>query len=334
MKLLADYGEERLRVVTQPSPGGPHDAAVFGAWAASAAASLGVECVYARHFHGAIRAAAAAIPTVMETHAHVGDRRDEVITALRSTQSSTRGIRAVITISDTLKSYFESLGAVADRVHVVPDGVDVELFAPPDMPPGIPTMLKTIVAPRITYAGHLYDYKGIPTMIEAAVRAPELSFVMLGGLPEDVERVRALTRGIANVHVLGAVPHVQVPPFLWHSDVLLLPPSASDPSAAWTSPVKLGEYLASGTPIVASSIRGLRRWVTEEHVTWCVPDDPVSMIDAIRAVLAQDPATRAARVADAAQLARAYSYPRRAARILATLGDARDQGLYTLGEAA
>ncbi len=318
-EILADYGEERLDVVLQPDEGGAFDPARFGSWAASVAASEGVDCVYARHFHAAIQCAAAAIPTVMETHAHVGDRREEVVKAMRSTQSSRRGIRSIITIGAPLKSWFESLGAVPGSVHIVPDGVDVELFAPPATPVKAPPSLCRVSGPRVTYAGHLYDYKGIPTILEAAALAPDLSFVLLGGTPEDLQRVRQRASGLANVHLLGAVPHVEVPPYLWHSDALLLPPSATDPSASWTSPVKLGEYLASWTPVVASGIRALKRWVTDEHVRWFTPDDASSMIEAVRASLREPPEASAARVAACAALARTYSYSARAARILATL---------------
>lgn len=327
-EILADYGEERLDVVLQPDDGAPFDPARFGAWATSVAASEGVDCVYARHFHAAIQCAAAAIPTVMETHAHVGDRREEVVRAMRSTNSSRRGIRSIITIGSPLKSWFESVGAAPGCVHIVPDGVDVELFSPPAMPGKPPVALRRISGPRIAYAGHLYDYKGVPTILEAAALAPELSFVLLGGSPEDVTRVRARAADLTNVHMLGAVPHVEVPPFLWHADALLLPPSATDPSASWTSPVKLGEYLASGTPVVASGIRALRRWVTDEHVRWFTPDDASSMVEAVRAALRESPEHAARRTAACASLARAYSYSTRAMRILATLdsGSCQESG--------
>ncbi|MEI7657639.1 MAG: glycosyltransferase family 4 protein [Phycisphaerae bacterium] len=318
-EILADYGEDRLDVIMQPDEGGPFDPARFGSWATSVATSEGVDCVYARHFHAAIQCAAAAIPTVMETHAHVGDRREEVVKAMRSTQSSRRGIRSIITIGAPLKTWFESLGAAPGCVHIVPDGVDVELFSPPSRPSKPPVAMCRVSGPRITYAGHLYDYKGVPTILEAAALAPELSFVLLGGTPEDLKRVRARAAGLSNVHALGAVPHVEVPAYLWHSDALLLPPSATDPSSSWTSPVKLGEYLASGTPVVASGIRALRRWVKDDHVRWFTPDDASSMVEAVRAALRESPEAAARRAAACAALARTYSYSTRATRILATL---------------
>ncbi|MEY3231345.1 MAG: hypothetical protein RL689_1434 [Planctomycetota bacterium] len=324
-EILAEYGEERLDVMLQPDEGATFDPARFASWAVSVAASDGVDCVYARHVHAAIQCAAAAIPTVFETHAHVGDRREEIVKAMRSTQSTRRGIRSIITIGAPLKSWYETLGAVPRCVHVVPEGVDVGLFSPPPTAGKPPTALCRVSGPRITYAGHLFDFKGVPTMLEAAALAPELSFVLVGGSPEDLQRVRARAAGLTNVHLPGWVPHVEVAPYLWHSDALLLPPSATDPAASWLSPVKLGEYLASGTPVVASGVRGLRRLMTDEHVRWFTPDDASSMVEAVRATLRESPEAAARRAAACAALAKTYSSATRATRILATLDGACEQ---------
>ena len=319
-EILAEYGEERLDVMLQPDEGTAFDPARFASWAVSVAASDGVDCVYARHVHAAVQCAAAAIPTILETHAHVGDRREEIVKAMRSTQSSRRGVRSIITIGSPLKAWYETLGAAPGCVHVVPEGVDVGLFAPPPKIGKAPASLCRVSGPRITYAGHLFDAKGVPTIIDAAASAPDVSFVLLGGSADELQRARTRAAGLLNVHFLGSVPHVEVPPYLWHSDALLLPPSATDPAAAWLSPVKLGEYLASGTPVVASAVRGLRRLVSDEHVRWFAPDDAASMIDAVRATLRESPEAAARRSAACLELARSLSCATRATRILGTLG--------------
>ena len=324
-EILAEYGEERLDVVLQPDEGAAFDPARFASWAVSVAASDGVDCVYARHVHAALQCAAAAIPTVFETHAHVGDRREEVVKAMRSTQSSRRGIRSIITIGSPLKAWYETLGAVPGRVHVVPEGVDLALFAPPPKVGKPPASLCRVSGPRITYAGHLFDAKGVPTILEAAAMAPELSFVLVGGGADELQRTRSRAAGLSNVHLLGSVPHVEVAPYLWHSDALLLPPSATDPAASWLSPVKLGEYLASSTPIVASAVRGLRRLVTDDHVRWFVPDDAASMIEAVRAALRESPEAATRRTAACLELASSLSCATRATRILETLDRDADE---------
>jgi glycosyltransferase involved in cell wall biosynthesis len=164
------------------------------------------------------------------------------------------------------------------------------------------------------------DYKGIPTILEAAKRLPNVSFHLVGGWPEDVVRQqeRAQALGLTNTTFHGLKPHLEIPPFLWHADVLLLPPSRYHPSALWTSPLKLGEYLASGTPIVASRIPALQSWVTDEEVEFVTPDDPRSLALGIQRIL-QDPSTARRRSQAGIKKAESLSFERRAESILLKL---------------
>jgi glycosyltransferase involved in cell wall biosynthesis len=267
---------------------------------------------------------------------------------------ATRTGLSVVTISPRLREHYIARGGEAARIHVVPDGVDLGLFSPRECESSFEG-----AGPHVVYCGHLYDYKGVPTVLEAAgliglgafadvegvghsPTPPRPSprggggvrFHLVGGSHEDQTRVRATAalNQIRNVRVHGHVPHSEVAPYLWHANVLLLPPSAKDPSANWTSPVKLGEYLASGRPIVASAIPGLKDWVDAPAVRWFEPDDARSLADAIVAALSETPAQTQARQAAAAHLAKSFSYPNRAGRILESLATrVSDRGLQHVG---
>lgn len=311
------YGEPVLKWIVCPQPGPRGDA--YGAWAAQQAAALGAEFVYARSFPGALACAAMGLPTVLETHAYIGDANPLLSASFAATRHARHPLRAIVTISPHLAEHYTSRSARS--VHVVPDGVDLALFAPPE---GFRRPARA-GPPVALYAGHLYDYKGIPTILDAAALRPGISFELIGGLREDQDRVRERisSRGLANVFVRGAVDHALVPPHLWRADALLLPPSATEPSAQWTSPVKLGEYLASGRPIVASRIPGLETWVDEPAVRWFRPDDATDLAAAVDAAMGETAEQRAAREQSARELARQYSYPARASAILrAGLGSA------------
>jgi len=293
-------------------------ARAFGAWAVDRAMAWGADVVYARHFRAALASASAGVPTVLETHAYVGDAKPVLDEAFAATRDG--GLRAISTISTRLAAHYVERGADPERVHVVPDGVDVELFTPGADLGEDPMSGRD----RALYAGHLYDYKGIPTLLDAAALLPGAGVHLLGGTDEDVARVRSRVRemGLGNVHVHGPVSHASVPRWLWHADVLVLPPSGREASCAWTSPVKLGEYLASGVPIVASAIPALRDWVDESVVTWFEPDDAGSLATALESVLRAGPdeAGRARRAA----LAREFSYERRASTLLACAIETRE----------
>lgn len=307
--VAALYHEPDLHWITAP----PLDAAdldeSFGRWAADRIAADAPDLVYARNFVAPLILAERGISVVVETHAHIGAVNPPLDRTLHASRH-TEALRAVITIAPILRDHYIDRGGTPDRIHVVPDGVDFDLFTSPRPPPWNAGSLRAV------YAGHLYDYKGIPTVLDAAALLPHVRFELLGGLPEDIERTRGRVaeRSLHNVAVHGRVPHAQVPAYLQHADVLLLPPSAREASKDWTSPVKLGEYLATGVPIACSGIPALARVLREPLVRFFTPDHASSLADAIELCLVE-PRTSLSRFARVEQ-ARGLSYSARAGAIL------------------
>jgi len=312
---LASYGEPNLEVRVIPAhQGADADASSrsFSKDAARLAADLACDRIYGRNFYVAFEGPRVGIPTVIETHAHVGDARvllDEVFASTRDPRSPLDGI---ITIAPALRDHYIARGADPDRVHLVPDGADPDLFAPPPER----TAPAGRARPKAVYTGHLYDYKGIPTMIEAARTTPEIDWELFGGTDEDIARVRPMTVGIPNITVRGRVDHAQVPRHLWDADVLVLPPTSDHPSARWTSPVKLAEYLWADRPIAASRIPGIENWVAAPAVEWFTPDDAAALARCVRGLISEDGAMASKRREARAAAARRYTYAARAAAIL------------------
>jgi glycosyltransferase involved in cell wall biosynthesis len=291
---------------------------LFGLSATTYAKLHKADLVFARDYSSAAFCAMLGLPTVMETHAAVGFSQRWFNMAARACKRP--AFKAVITISPVLQEYYATgAGMPAEKIHVLPTGVNLEAFERPATQPWLsPVQGKR---PTITYAGHLYDYKGIPAILEAAALAPDLDFNLVGGLPEDVSRCEKVIarRSIANVTLYGNRMQSEVPAYLWRSNVLLLPPSAHHPSARWTSPVKLGEYLASGTPIVATDIPALRHWLSDREAAFVPPDDGIALLAGIRGILA-DSTKAAERIASGLALARKWSYAERARSILKLAG--------------
>lgn len=272
--------------------------------------------VFSRSYIFPVVSSRLGFATVAESHADPSRGTPYFGSLVRGSLNS--HFRTWVTISERLAEAYCALGVPAGKIAVLPDAVDLRLFR---RPTALPLNPLAGSRPAVVYAGHLYDYKGIPTILEAARRLPNVQFHLVGGWPEDIQRQRKLADeiGASNIVFHGSQMHSEVPRFLWHADVLLLPPSARHPSAAWTSPVKLGEYLASGTPVVATSIPALRDWLTDEEVFFVPPDDDKALADGIAAVL-DNPRMAAIRVAAALSRAEALSYERRAAEILHRAG--------------
>jgi glycosyltransferase involved in cell wall biosynthesis len=306
----AAYGECGLRWRFAPEG---LDAQGFGRWAADVAKADGAEFVYGRNFWGPLLTAEGGLASVVESHAHAGVENPMLDRVLAMTRGC-EAMRGVITIGKVLADDFVRRGAEPSRVHVVADGVDFELFD------GAIGREYEGSGPHVVYTGHLYDYKGIPTVLEAAERLGGAQFHLVGGLVEDIDRTRNRIgrMGLGNVRLHGWVEHGRIGPWTKGADVLLLPQSASEASKDWTSPVKLGEYLASGAEMVVSRIPALVEVLDGEPVVWFEPDDAGSLARAVEVALGRvgDEAGRARR----RELARGLSYAARAGRILEAAG--------------
>ncbi|MCS6836475.1 MAG: glycosyltransferase [Anaerolineae bacterium] len=269
------------------------------------------QVVFTRAYLAPLWTARLGYPTIAETHAAVGYESPAFSAFLRATRLP--AFRALVTIAPDLADYYVARGVPREKIVILPTGVDVSRWRPPTQLPPSPY---DGPGPHIVYSGHLYDYKGIPAMLEAARLLPECQFHLVGGTDRDVarQRQRAVELGLSNLVLHGLKSQSELPPYLWHADVLLLPPSAQHPSARWTSPVKLGEYLASGRPIVATDIAALRHWLSEDEVRFCSPDDGAALAQAVRAALAHPPDP-----AKALAKAESFSYVNRAQALLSRL---------------
>jgi glycosyltransferase involved in cell wall biosynthesis len=147
----------------------------------------------------------------------------------------------------------------------------------------------------------------------------DVDATIVGGHPAepDLSRVRALVDSLSlgrRVTLTGLVPPAEVAGLLRSAHVLVLPNSASAISAAYTSPLKLFEYLAAGRPIVASDLPAFREVIGDEQAVLVAPDDPGALAAALTAL--RDDYARRVRMGEAAfALASAYTWDARAAHI-------------------
>jgi glycosyltransferase involved in cell wall biosynthesis len=276
------------------------------------------QLVFARDYIAPAALSRLGIATVAESHAHPGtDTRPFRKMVMASQYDAFRGW---VTISQRLADHYALLGVPSDKLWVLPDGVDLPQFTrPPELP--LNPFASHPDGHHIVYVGHLYDYKGIPTILDAARHLSSCQFHLVGGWPDDIERQRAAAdaRQLTNVHFHGLLTQSAVPAYMWHADVLLLPPSARHPSAAWTSPIKLGEYLASRTPVVASDIPALRDWLDDTQAEFFAPDAGDALAAAIRRVV-DEPSRRAGLVEAGWQRVQSLSYECRAGEVLRRAG--------------
>lgn len=184
-------------------------------------------------------------------------------------------------ISQRLKDYYISnYSKLYKKIVVLPDGVTLDNFKELTSD----GVLNNDI-PSVGYLGKFTTGKGIDTIINVAGKCPEYRFYMYGGTREEAEKETGLTAPY-NIVFGGYIDNKRVPEIISNMDILLLPNKASqrcngEPIGEFTSPMKMFEYMASGRPIIASSIPVLREVLDEENCYFAKEDDISSWIDCL-----------------------------------------------------
>jgi len=197
-------------------------------------------------------------------------------------------VKGVVVITQGLKDLFVKWGISADKVLVVPDGVDLRKFQITNSKSqirerlGLPQNKKIVL-----YTGHLYSWKGAQILAEASRYLPEdVEVYFVGGTKEDIEKFKVRCSNRSNVRIVGHRPHSEIPYWLKGADVLVLPNSGKEEiSKNWTSPLKMFEYMASKTPIVASDLPSIREILNEENAVLAEADNPEKFAEGIKKVM-------------------------------------------------
>lgn len=186
----------------------------------------------------------------------------------------------VITTSDALR---EARCQYNPRTYWVANGVDVAHFGQPAQPAhDMPSRVRPVVG----FVGALAQWVDLQLLRQIAIARPTWALVLVGPVSTDV----AALRGLANVTILGPRPYQDVPAYLAGMDVALIP-FVRDEVTRNADPIKVYEYLASGVPVVATDLPGLRRLSGVVRLA-ATPDEFVAQIEA---ALAEDRVPAAAR---------------------------------------
>ena len=177
----------------------------------------------------------------------------------------------------TSRAQWERRKRVNPRTHLVPNGVDFDLFhraatealaVPPD--------LAGVSHPILGFVGWLTGHIDVALLDRVAESYSHASLVLVGPgelrAGEDLDALRSRP----NVVFLGRKDHSDVPVYLRAFDVALMPYTLAGHVRS-AHPAKLHEYLAAGKAVVATALPELRPY---ENVMWLARsgDEFVEMI--------------------------------------------------------
>jgi teichuronic acid biosynthesis glycosyltransferase TuaC len=192
-------------------------------------------------------------------------------------------VHGAVAVSRPLAERLTRLGVPRARIHVVPNGVDRELFTPQDRNLARRALGVPEPGALLLFVGRLEREKGVRELLDAFVRVrfvrPDVRLALVGDGPMlgqiDVARVFG-----GAVMTPGKRPPREVSTWLAACDALVLP--------SWHegTPNAVLEALASGRPVVASYVGGIPEVVRDSRVGRLVPPrDAVLLADALLEVL-------------------------------------------------
>lgn len=203
--------------------------------------------------------------------------------------------KGLVVISNGLKQKLLLEGVAVNKIIVAFDAVDTDQFTQPNSQQTQWASREQLSLPQdkkiVLYTGHLYEWKGAHVLADAAEELyrkmkNDIQVYIVGGTAKNILAFKKKYHNCLNLHIVGWEKHSLMP--FWHhaADVLILPTSARETiGSVYTSPLKLFEYMISERPIVASDIPSLHEVLDDNTTTFCTPDDPKALANAIQDVL-------------------------------------------------
>lgn len=195
------------------------------------------------------------------------------------------GADGLITVCQALKDELVSLGVAPDKIRVLRNGVDLELFHPSASREDVKSS-RGLASPILLSVGSLIERKRHDLVIRALTAIPQATLLIVGDGPEDKNlKTLAESEGVADrTRFLGAVPHQELASIYSAADVLVLASSRE----GWAN--VLLEAMACGTPVVATNVWGAPEVVTAPEAGVLVDEDtPAGIAEAVTRLLSAPP---------------------------------------------
>lgn len=244
---------------------------------------------------GAIAAAAApSIPLIVSLHGSDVYVAETLAPARSVARSVFRRARAVTACSSDLARRAIALGADAQRVQVVPYGVDVSRFRPDNAARAARRreLQMSDDATLVVAAGRLVRKKGFEYLIDAIAGMREGGKVVLalageGDLREELEERARTAEAADRMRFLGNQTQDEVAAWLAAADIVAVPSVRDDSGNVDGLPNVVLEALASGTPLVTTPAGGIGSVVESGHTAVVVPErDAAALRGAIQSLAA------------------------------------------------
>ncbi|MDZ4178615.1 MAG: glycosyltransferase family 4 protein [Coriobacteriia bacterium] len=238
-----------------------------------------------------------------------------------------RSAHSIIALSPGMVEGVVAEGIDPDRVHMIPNCSDIDLFHPGEKDSELVERFGLDGALVVGYAGAIGPSNAVETHVPEAARLLEergrndIVFV-IAGEGKSLDELRSLTAGRSNVRLVGSLPKREVPRLTRTADVLMTL-FADVPILSTNSPNKFFDALASGRPVIVNQPGWTRELVEAHDAGVHIPvGDGAALADALER-LADDPERTARMGANARALAESeFDRDKQAMRFIGVLEQA------------
>jgi len=176
------------------------------------------------------------------------------------------------------RGLYEHCSGMHDRVRLVTHGVNRDHFRaaltgpqrPEDLPAGA-------IAGFFGLVSEWVDQK---LLVNLAREIPDLQIVLIGKADVPIE----VLEHERNIHLLGPRPFADLPSYLAHFNVGLIPFSVTELTRA-VNPIKLREMLAAGCPVVSTELPEVAVFTRPESRAVTVAGDTKAFVAAVRSLI-------------------------------------------------
>ena len=190
----------------------------------------------------------------------------------RIVNSSFQKADKIIAITNYLKDDLLKKGISEKKIHIIPNGVNLELFDSAKYSTNDISHLKESFGTKhlLVFSGSLQDLNLIiDSASDVIEKIPDVKYLIIGdhrdpNRTRDVWEAKVKERGLSkNFVFLGRRPREDIPKYVMCADVCL-DSFPDEPYFAAAHPIKLLEYGACGKPVVATRVAETAKLVRHE----------------------------------------------------------------------
>ena len=174
-----------------------------------------------------------------------------------------KGADKIFVINKGLKDYAVDMGGSANKVSIIPAGVDLEKFN--TKVDGSPIREKYGIKKDdilLFFMGWIYDFSGMKEVAESLSTTDnekiKLMIVGEGDLYEPLLKMRSEKNLDGKLILTGKVSFEEIPGHIAAADICLLPAYKNEIMMNIV-PIKVYEYMGMGKPVIATNLPGIQK---------------------------------------------------------------------------